>query len=541
MIPGEVPRPGGARRGADGPPDAGRRRGRGLHRQLRHAGPSRRRRARHRGHLPLPVRPAGAGPAACCARTDGTAPGRPGTGGWPPRRASSSPSTWSSGTTRSRPSAPASPPCSATCRWSFVGFLAWWLLGERPEPPAGRWPSRSSWSAWCSSPAWSGPAPTATTRRSASSSGCGTSLAYARVPAAAAAGLAATCGGSAGPLFDATAVAVPVCVAARRRSPAASTWCRRWPAHGWLVTLALTSQVVGLAADRGVAAPGAGGADLGRAAAAAGRLRRCSSAGVLDERPSPVQLLGLRDRPGRCRRRHRRSPPEPRTAGPSRRPARHRRRSPHEPDRPRHRPAAHHDRRRWARRRGRGPRRPGGVDRPGPRPPARTRRRRSSTRPGPAWCRASSTRTPTCSSPASAARSSSPGWPAPRTTAVASAPRSRRLRRPATASCSTSAAARAAAALAHGTTTMEVKTGYGLTVDSELRLLRLVGELPAARRSGWSRPTSARTSCPPGRDRDDYVDEVVATLPAAAAGRRPLVRRLLRRGRLHRRRRPAAS
>ncbi len=83
------------------------------------------------------------------------------------------------------------------------------------------------------------------------------------------------------------------------------------------------------------------------------------------------------------------------------------------------------------------------------------------------------------------------------------------------------AAGRAAAALAHGTTTMEVKSGYGLTVDSELRLLRLVGEL--------SRRTPIRLEAtylgahvvPAGRDRDDYVAEVVATLPqAAAAGAR---------------------
>ena len=83
------------------------------------------------------------------------------------------------------------------------------------------------------------------------------------------------------------------------------------------------------------------------------------------------------------------------------------------------------------------------------------------------------------------------------------------------------AAGRAAAALAHGTTTMEVKSGYGLTVDSELRLLRLVGAL--------SRRTPIRLEAtylgahvvPAGRDRDDYVAEVVATLPqAAAAGAR---------------------
>jgi imidazolonepropionase len=78
-------------------------------------------------------------------------------------------------------------------------------------------------------------------------------------------------------------------------------------------------------------------------------------------------------------------------------------------------------------------------------------------------------------------------------------------------------AARAARALAHGTTTMEVKTGYGLTVDSELRLLRLAGEL-ADRTPVRLEPTYLGAHVvPAGRDRDDYVDEVVATLPAAAA------------------------
>ncbi len=76
---------------------------------------------------------------------------------------------------------------------------------------------------------------------------------------------------------------------------------------------------------------------------------------------------------------------------------------------------------------------------------------------------------------------------------------------------------RAAAALAHGTTTMEVKTGYGLTVDSELRLLRLIGEL-ADRTPVRLEPTYLGAHVvPAGRDRSDYVDEVVATLPAAAA------------------------
>jgi imidazolonepropionase len=79
------------------------------------------------------------------------------------------------------------------------------------------------------------------------------------------------------------------------------------------------------------------------------------------------------------------------------------------------------------------------------------------------------------------------------------------------------AAGRAAAGLAHGTTTMEVKTGYGLTVASELRLLRLAVEL-AARTPVRLEPTYLGAHVvPAGRDRDEYVDEVVATLPAAAA------------------------
>ncbi len=83
------------------------------------------------------------------------------------------------------------------------------------------------------------------------------------------------------------------------------------------------------------------------------------------------------------------------------------------------------------------------------------------------------------------------------------------------------AAARVAAALAHGTTTMEVKSGYGLTVDSELRLLRLAGELAPRTPVRLEATYLGAHVVPAGRDRDDYVDEVVATLPrAAAAGAR---------------------
>lgn len=78
------------------------------------------------------------------------------------------------------------------------------------------------------------------------------------------------------------------------------------------------------------------------------------------------------------------------------------------------------------------------------------------------------------------------------------------------------AATRASAALAHGTTTMEVKTGYGLTVDSELRLLRLVGSLRERTPIRLEPTYLGAHVVPAGRDRHEYVDEVVATLPAAA-------------------------
>ena len=77
------------------------------------------------------------------------------------------------------------------------------------------------------------------------------------------------------------------------------------------------------------------------------------------------------------------------------------------------------------------------------------------------------------------------------------------------------ASARASAALGHGTTTMEVKTGYGLAPDEELRLLDAIGLL-AGRTPIRLEPTYLGAHVvPAGRDRDDYVDEVIATLPAA--------------------------
>jgi imidazolonepropionase len=77
------------------------------------------------------------------------------------------------------------------------------------------------------------------------------------------------------------------------------------------------------------------------------------------------------------------------------------------------------------------------------------------------------------------------------------------------------AAARARSAVCSGTTTMEIKSGYGLTPHDELRMLDVAGRL--------AQRLPLRVECtylgahvvPEGRDADDYVDEVIATLPAA--------------------------
>ena len=85
------------------------------------------------------------------------------------------------------------------------------------------------------------------------------------------------------------------------------------------------------------------------------------------------------------------------------------------------------------------------------------------------------------------------------------------------------ALARALRLLAQGVTTLEVKSGYGLSVEEELRELRVVGELA---HQLWSRvtvlPTLLAHAVPPDRsgDRDGWVREICEVLvPAVAAER----------------------
>jgi len=75
------------------------------------------------------------------------------------------------------------------------------------------------------------------------------------------------------------------------------------------------------------------------------------------------------------------------------------------------------------------------------------------------------------------------------------------------------AQARCDRAASTGTTTIEVKSGYGLTVDDELRVLDVAASLQG--------PAVTTTYLgahvvPDGRDRRDYVAEVVDTVPRAA-------------------------
>jgi len=72
---------------------------------------------------------------------------------------------------------------------------------------------------------------------------------------------------------------------------------------------------------------------------------------------------------------------------------------------------------------------------------------------------------------------------------------------------------------AHGTTTIEVKSGYDLTVDGELRLLRCVARTSRTRGGPRIVPTLLAHLVPPERkaDRDAFVRELVDQLVPAVA------------------------
>ncbi len=81
--------------------------------------------------------------------------------------------------------------------------------------------------------------------------------------------------------------------------------------------------------------------------------------------------------------------------------------------------------------------------------------------------------------------------------------------------------ARALAALRTGTTTMELKTGYGLERAAELRLLDVIAAVADRVPVRIEATYLGAHTVPADRDRSDYVAEVIDTLPAArAAGAR---------------------
>ncbi|KKU86768.1 MAG: Imidazolonepropionase [Parcubacteria group bacterium GW2011_GWA2_47_9] len=73
------------------------------------------------------------------------------------------------------------------------------------------------------------------------------------------------------------------------------------------------------------------------------------------------------------------------------------------------------------------------------------------------------------------------------------------------------------AALSHGTCTIEIKSGYGLSKDSELRILRLVQILRKRSAIDIVPTFLGAHAFPPGVKREDYVAEVSATAEEVAS------------------------
>jgi imidazolonepropionase len=71
--------------------------------------------------------------------------------------------------------------------------------------------------------------------------------------------------------------------------------------------------------------------------------------------------------------------------------------------------------------------------------------------------------------------------------------------------------------LAQGTTTFECKSGYGLSVENELRALRLAAKLGEDVEQTVRSTALLAHAVPPGKDADGWMDEVEAMLPAVLA------------------------
>ncbi|HWB65732.1 MAG TPA: imidazolonepropionase [Mycobacteriales bacterium] len=67
----------------------------------------------------------------------------------------------------------------------------------------------------------------------------------------------------------------------------------------------------------------------------------------------------------------------------------------------------------------------------------------------------------------------------------------------------------------NGTTTVEIKSGYELTLRGELRTLDVIADLAASQQVRVQSTYLGAHVVPDGRDRGEYVDEVIASLPEA--------------------------
>src|SRR6185295_4232902 len=76
--------------------------------------------------------------------------------------------------------------------------------------------------------------------------------------------------------------------------------------------------------------------------------------------------------------------------------------------------------------------------------------------------------------------------------------------------------ARLRTALEHGTTTMEIKSGYGLDLENELKMLEVVDELRAEQPIELVATFLGAHAVPAGSTRADYVKRLLEMLPSIA-------------------------
>jgi len=73
-----------------------------------------------------------------------------------------------------------------------------------------------------------------------------------------------------------------------------------------------------------------------------------------------------------------------------------------------------------------------------------------------------------------------------------------------------------ALALRHGTTSMEIKSGYGLDEEQEIKLLQVIHDLDRMQPIQLVPPYLGAHAIPPGKTAAQYTDEVIALLPRIA-------------------------